>query len=117
MGVGDIDEVLDWTWCGANTPHDHNHGREGCEYDASLDNGRGPQQFSASYERRRKHWLGIGDGARTEHGAGIIYRQGSRGADGVRGDGVGVGDVGEMLDDAWCTWHTAGSDYGWKDRC
>ena len=40
--------------------------------------------------------VGIGDGARGGHGAGGVYGAGPGGADGMRGDGVGVGDVGEV---------------------
>ena len=38
----------------------------------------------------------IGDGARDEHGEECIHRAGTGGADGMRGDGVGVGHIGEV---------------------
>ena len=41
--------------------------------------------------------VGVGDGARVEHGACDVHGTDSGGAHGMRGDGVGVGNVYEML--------------------
>ena len=48
-----------------------------------------------------------------EHGAGDLHREGSGGADGMPGEGMGVGDMSEMPGDAWGSGHTAGDDDGW----
>ena len=47
---------------------------------------------------------GTGSASVTVHGASmglVTYTGGARGADGMRGDGVGVGDVGEVPGGAW----------------
>ena len=40
--------------------------------------------------------VGVGDGARVDHGSGGCFGARTRRADGMRGDGVGVGDVGAV---------------------
>ena len=47
-----------------------------------------------------RHRVGVGDGARGEHGACDAHGTGSGGAHGMRGDAVGVGDIGEVPGDA-----------------
>ena len=45
--------------------------------------------------------VGVGDGTRGEHGACDLHGTGSERADGLRGDGVGVGDISAVPGDAW----------------
>ena len=56
--------------------------------------------------------VGVGDGAWGEPGAGGVYGDGAGGAYGVRGDGVGVGDVGAVHGWIWNSGDTAGGDDG-----
>jgi hypothetical protein len=58
-------------------------------------------------------WVGFGDGARGGSGAGCVDGAGTDGADGMRGDGVGVGDVSAVPDGAMCTGHKAGGGDCW----
>jgi hypothetical protein len=55
--------------------------------------------------------VGVGDGARGEHGACGVHGTGSGGAHGLRGDGVGVGDIGEVPGDARSAGDAAGDDH------
>jgi hypothetical protein len=56
--------------------------------------------------------VGVCDATRGEHGACDVHREGSDGADGLRGDGVGVGDVCEVCGDAWGPGDTTGGADG-----
>jgi hypothetical protein len=49
--------------------------------------------------------ISVGDGPRVELGAGGVHGAGKARADGMRGDGVGVGDVGALPGGAWCSRH------------
>ena len=56
--------------------------------------------------------VGVGDDTRGEHGACDVHGAGTGGAHGMRGDGVGVGDIGEVPGDAWSSGDTASGDDG-----
>ena len=56
--------------------------------------------------------VGVSHGARIEHGVSELHREGSSGADGLRGDGMGFGDISEERGDAWGSEHTSGGDDG-----
>ena len=56
-------------------------------------------------QNRARDRVGVGDGARGEHGACDVHGTGSGGADGMRGDGVGVGDGNQMSDRPWRSRH------------
>ena len=86
-------------------------GERGREHDARVLGGRGRIERDASSEPSRDG-VGVGDGARGEPGAGGVHGAGSGGADGMRGDGVGVGDVGEVPGGAWSSGDSAGDDDG-----
>ena len=62
--------------------------------------GRGEHERDAEVEPGRDG-VGVGDGARVGSGAGGVHGAGAGGADGMRGDGVGVGDVGAVPGGAW----------------
>jgi hypothetical protein len=57
--------------------------------------------------------VGVGDGARGEHGACDVHGTGSSGAHGLRGDGVGVGDIHHLHARAWHTGQSADHDLCW----
>jgi hypothetical protein len=58
--------------------------------------------------------VGVSHGTRVEDGACELHREGSGGADGMRGDGMGVGDITAVPGDAWGSGHTTGGDDGWE---
>ena len=73
----------------------------------------GPGSMSVT---RRSNRAGTGSASVTVHGSGWGWwrsRRWAGGADGMRGDGVGVGDVGAVPGGAWGTGHAAGGDDGW----
>jgi len=53
------------------------------------------------------------DGAGVKHGVDRLHGARSTWADGMRGNGVGVWDVGEVPDGAGSGGHSAGGDDGW----
>jgi hypothetical protein len=63
---------------------------------------------------------GTGSASVTVHrgrsGAGAFHRDGEVGTDGMRGDGVGVGDVGAVPGGAWCSGHASGDGDGGRAR-
>ena len=77
--------------------------------------GRGGLERDASTEPSG-HRVGVGDGARGEHGACDVHGTGSGGAHGMRGDGVGVGDIGQVPGDARSVVDAAGDDDGFWSR-
>ena len=62
--------------------------------------------------QRSRDGVGIDDGARVEHGAGSLLTTRTAWSYGMRGDGLGVGDVGEVPCRAWGRGHSAGGDDG-----
>jgi hypothetical protein len=58
--------------------------------------------------------VGVSHGARIEHGACQPLREGSSGADELRGDGMGVGDISEMSFDAWGFGNTTIRFFRWS---
>jgi hypothetical protein len=50
--------------------------------------------------------VGVSHGARIAHGSCMLHSKGSSGADGLRGDGLGVGDISEVRGVAWGSGHT-----------
>jgi hypothetical protein len=100
VGVGDIGEVHgDGRSSGDSTGDDDGRG-ERREHDARVVGGRGLIERDGSSEPSR-HRVGVSDGARGEHGAGGGHDQRSGGAYGMRGDGVGVGDIGKVFTWEW----------------
>ena len=78
--------------------------------------GRGGLERDASTEPSGDR-VGVGDGARGEPGACDVHGAGSGGAHGMRGDGVGVGDIDEVQGDAWSPGDTAAGDDGGGAGC
>ena len=109
MAVGDVGEV-----------HDRARGER---HASPCDDARGAgrERESGMVIRRRvdEHhahekpcWDGIdiGDGAWGEHGAGVVHGCGEGGTYRMRGDTMGVGDVGEKHCRARGSRHSAGGD-------
>ena len=95
VGVGDIGEVHgDGRSSGDSTGDDDGRG-ERRQHDARVVGGRGLIERDGSSEPSR-HRVGVSDGAREPYGAGDVHGTGTGGAHGMRGDGVGVGDIGEV---------------------
>ena len=109
MGVGDVDEVhggarrTGYSTCG----DDGRRARGECN--TGLVDGCCGTELDWS-EQSSGHGIGISDYARIEHGAGDIYWSCTTGADRIRGDRVGVGDVSEMPGRARISGHSAGGD-------
>ena len=112
VGVGDIGEVHgDARGAGDTAAGDDGGGAGRRERDAGVVGGRGGIERDAWTERCGDR-VGVGDGARGEHGACDVHGTGSGGAHGMRGDGVGVGDIGEVHGDARGAGDTAAGDDG-----
>ena len=77
------------------TAGDDDGGGAGRERDAGVVGGRGGLERDASTELNGDR-VGVGDGARCEHGACDVHGTGSGGAHGMRGDAVGVGDIADL---------------------
>ena len=111
MAVPDISEVPCLRWITRNSKtHDH-ASRKRWKCDAVLVGGLGRDERDAQAEPGGDR-VGVSDGTRVEHGACDVHGAGSGGADGVRGDGVAVGDIREVPGDAWGSGDTAGGDDG-----
>ena len=120
MGVGDVGEMSNRTWRSWDSTVGDDGGRTGIKHDPGVVGGYGYAEHQSSGEQGRNR-LGVSDGAWSEHGAGVVYRQDPGGADRMRGDTVGVGDIGEVSGstgivaggfDGW-TWIVAGCFDGW----
>ena len=60
----------------------------------------------------RRDGIRVGDGARVEHGTDDVHGTHPGREHDMRGDGVGVGDVGEVPDRARLAGHASGGDDG-----
>jgi len=81
--------------------------RDACVVDghagAERDGGREPTS----------DWIGVADDARGEHREDVIHRAGSGGGDGMRGDRVGLGHIGEVPGGTGGAGIEAGGGDGW----
>jgi len=111
VAVGDVGAVS----CGSRGRRDTSGGDDGRgaggERDAGLVGGHSRTEQAAAIEPRR-HGIGVDNGTRIEHGDSCAYSAGSGGAHGMRGDGVGVGDVGALSCGARGRRDTSGGDDG-----
>jgi hypothetical protein len=112
VGVGDIGEVPGDARSAGDAAGDDDGGGAGRQRDAGLVGGPWGIERDGSTEPSGDR-VGVGDGARGEHGACDVHGTGSGGAHGLRGDGVGVGDIGEVPGHARSSRDTAGDDDGW----
>jgi hypothetical protein len=112
VGVGDIGEVPGDARNAGDTAGGDDGGCARRERDAGVVDRHGRTEQDAAIEPR---WYGIGvdHDTRIEHGRRSVYSSGERRAHGMRGDGVGVGDVGAVSCGARGRRDTAG---GHNDR-
>jgi hypothetical protein len=111
VGVGDIGEVPGDARSAGHAAADDDGGAAGRQRDAGVVGGPWGLECDGSTEPSGDR-VGVGDGARGEHGACDVHGTGSGGAHGLRGDGVGVGDIGEVPGDERSAGGTAGDDDG-----
>ena len=111
VGVGDVDEVHGGARGSRHASGGDDGGGAGRERESGMvDRGTWPEHHD-SIERS---WDGIdiGDGAWSQHGAGVVHGTGEGGSDRMRGDRVGVGDVDEVHGGARGSRHASGGDDG-----
>jgi len=111
VAVGDVGEMSNRTWRSWDSTGGDDGGRTGIKHDPGVVGGYGYAEHHSSGEQGR-HGLGVSDGAWSEHGAGVIYKQGERGQIKLRGDRVAVGDIGEVQGRTRGAGHAAGGDDG-----
>jgi hypothetical protein len=111
MGVGDISEVSGDAWGLGHTSGGDDGRGAGRERDTGMVGRYGSAEKDAWAEPSGDR-VGVSHGAWIEHGAYELHREGSGGADGLRGDGMGVGDISEVSGDAWGSGNTRGGDDG-----
>jgi hypothetical protein len=111
VGVGDIGEVPGDARSAGDAAADHHGGGAGRQRDAGVVGGRRGFELDRSTEPSGDR-VGVVDGARGEHGACDVHGTGSGGEHGLRGDGVGVGDIGEVPGDARSAGDTTDEDDG-----
>ena len=111
VGVGDVGEVPYGAWVGGHTAGGDDGGGAIGGHDGGMVGGHGRGKRDAATERSGDG-IGIDDGTRVGDGSHGVHGTGTGGADGMRGDRVGVGDVGEVPYGAWGWGHTTGGDDG-----
>ena len=111
VGVGDVGEVP----CGTRVTRDAAGGDDGRGSKGKHDAGLVVDMAGMSVAGRGNRG-GTGSASMTVHGAsmGLVAYTGKarHGHDGMRGDGVGVGDVGEVPCGTRITRHATGGDDG-----
>ena len=103
VGVGDVGAVYDRGTGGARERElGGDGGGAGRKPVGGVLDGCGELGCSV-WEQSRRDGVGVGDGTRGGAGSGWAYSDGAGWTDGMRGDGVGVGDVGAVpcSKDAW----------------
>ena len=95
VGVGDVGEVSGMVRERGDTAGGDDSGGAGRERERGVVGGPWRGEYGSTREQGGDG-VGVSDGARCEHGAGCCHRIGPRGGDGMRGDGVGVGDIGTL---------------------
>jgi len=114
VGVRDVCAMYDGrAWSGRDAAGGDDGGGSRWERDASVVGGRWRSERGTTREPGGDG-IGIDDGTRGQSGDADVYSTGAGGADGMRGDGVGVGDVGEMPCGAWGGGHTACFGDSWR---
>ena len=111
VGVGDIGEVSGRTRDKRHPTRGDDGRGSGGKRNTGLVGGHGRIEHDASGQPSRDR-IGIGDGARGKSGTRCVHGQDASRADGMRGDGVGVGDVGEVSGGTRVTRHSPSGDDG-----
>ena len=94
VGVGDVGAVSCRAWGRGrrDTSGDDDGGGAGRERKPAVVDGHRRTESDAAHKPRWDECV-FDDGPRIEHGDGGVYSAGERGAHGMRGHAVGVGDV------------------------
>jgi hypothetical protein len=100
VGVGDVDAVLGILGGHRDAAGGDDGGRAVRERQRHVLVGYGRDERDRTIQQRR-NWVSVGDGTRGRAWACFVYSGGADGGDGMRGDGVGVGDVGAVPDIFW----------------
>jgi hypothetical protein len=111
LGVGDISDVSGVAWGSGHAKGFGDGSSPGRERDTGMV-GRHDGSEQDAWAEPSGDRVGVSHGARIEHGVYELHREGSSGADGRRGDGMGVGDFREVFGDAWGSGHTWDGDDG-----
>jgi hypothetical protein len=111
VGVGDVGAVLDILGGEGVAAGGDDGGRAVRERQRHVLGGYGRDERDRTIQQRR-NWVSVGDGTRGRAWACFVYSGGADGGDGMRGDGVGVGDVGAVPDILWGEGDAAGGVYG-----
>ena len=112
VGVGDVGQVSWWTWSVWHSPRGDDSWGAGSKQHARMVGRSCGDKRDASRQPCCDR-VGVIDGAWVKHGACLVHRQGTRGSDGLRGDRLGVGDIGQVS--GW-TWHARHSTSGDDSR-
>jgi len=111
VGVGDIGEVHGDAWRSGDTAGGDDGRGAGRERDTGLVGGLEVIERDATAEPSGDR-VCVSHYTRGEHGACDVHGEGTGGAHGMRGDGVGVGDIDEVPGYAWRSGDTASGDDG-----
>jgi hypothetical protein len=111
VGVGDVGAVPDILGGEGVAAFDDYGGRAVRERQPHVLGGCGRDERDRTIQQRR-NWVSVGDGTRGRAWACFVYSGGADGGDGMRGDGVGVGDVGAVPDVPGDEGDAAGGDDG-----
>ena len=95
VGVGDIDEVSGWTKLERHQARGNDNWTKRRQHDSGMVRQYGRNEQHATGQQGW-HRLCISHSARCEHGAIVIYGAGFSGTDRMRGNRVGVRDLGEV---------------------
>ena len=95
VGVGDIGAVQGGTWVSGDETYCVNHSRAVGEHERGMVGGPWLGQHFSSGEQCRD-WIGASDSSRGWPWACYFHDDGAVRTDGMRGDRVGVGDIGAM---------------------
>ena len=93
VGLRDVGAMHDGrTWVARHRCYCDDCRGAGREHDGGVLDGRGQLELGIT-EQQCRDWISVSDSAWIRAGAGGIHGDGKDGADGMRGDEVGVGDV------------------------
>jgi hypothetical protein len=111
VGVGDVGAVPGGALVSGHSSGDGDRRGAEREHDGGLVLGRDRDERDGTGQCSRDG-VSVGDGTRGRAGAAGAYRSCEDRRDGMRGDGVGVGDVGAVPAVVWSEGDTVGGDYG-----
>ena len=115
MGVGGIGAMQGGAWGSGNASCGDDGRGAAWQYDGSMLSGPWLCEWYVVSSKPGGDWVGFGDCARVEPWACCFHGDGAVRADGMRGDRVGVGDIGAVQggargsgdascgDDSWIT--------------